>query len=124
MTIGIVYFLYGRMLGPRFSHRLRVQRWSTLIFAFFPSQILYTSLISDSILFQFLLCLGVLILLNCDWRMAMVGGLVFGLAALTRPYVLFVPAVAIAYNRPNQSIKRTLSHLALAFVSMLTVIMP
>jgi len=49
-----VFYVFSRAL----VEKVEVRRWAAVLIAFFPSQIAYTSLISDSILFQFLLYFG------------------------------------------------------------------
>ena len=100
LTVGLFYKLCGVMLRDTWPGKTQVQRTAAIIFAFFPSQILYATLLSDSILFQFLLVSGTLLLLrtgakNCVWA-----GLMFGVAALVRPYAILIPLVVLAARSP------------------------
>ena len=128
LTIGIVYALFGRLLArgaPAGSENdERIRRWATVLFACFPSQIVYVALVSDSILFQCLLYAGLLLLLLPRWRAVMAGGVVLGLAALTRPYVLFVPVVVGALLIGRQRGRGVLRRTAVATLLMLLVIAP
>ncbi len=63
--------------------------------AFYPNQIAYTSLLSTEILFQFLTLLGAVLFVYAEGRMKwfFLAGLAWGLAVLTKPQAVFIPAL-------------------------------
>ena len=111
-TIWIVYRLAEQMLATGQARTVRIARIAALLFAFSPSQVLYVALLSDSVLFQFLLCSGTLVLLQARmrWPRLAAGGAIFGLATLTRPYAMLLPGVVIAAaaisRRPGHRMRR------------------
>jgi hypothetical protein len=131
ITIWIVYRLSERMLGaeiPR-GDRVsgdRVSRVAVLLLALFPSQILYTSLASDSVLFQFLLCLGLLVLMaaRIGWARLAVGGMIFGLATLTRPYAVLVPGVVLACRGGRDRVFVQARRLIVVYAAVVMVLAP
>jgi hypothetical protein len=126
LTIWVVYRLSERMLGAERFRANRVQRVTVLLFALFPSQILYTALASDSVLFQFLLCTGILVLLaaRTDWRRLAAGGIIFGLATLTRPYAIFVPGVVIALQGGRNGLAVQARRMIFVYATVVMVLTP
>ncbi|MCA9729940.1 MAG: glycosyltransferase family 39 protein [Candidatus Eisenbacteria bacterium] len=82
-ALGVVVF-YG--IALRLSSDLLVPRLAAILLAVFPNQIAYCGLLSDSVLFQFLLLVGCYLLLSSSVTRALLSGIVFGLATLTRAY--------------------------------------
>lgn len=92
-----VFYVFSRAL----IEKTEVRRWAAVLIAFFPSQIAYASLSSDSILFQFLLYFGLWMMIKPIWYRAFLGGVVLGLSALTRPYGLLIPLIGSLFLWPN-----------------------
>lgn len=126
LTIWIVYQLTARMLTTENPRRARIQKTTVLLFALFPSQILYTALVSDSALFQFLLCGGVLVLLPARPGLGRLtsGGIIFGLATLTRPYTILVPAVVMVIRGARAGFADRMGRQALVYAVAFAVLIP
>jgi 4-amino-4-deoxy-L-arabinose transferase-like glycosyltransferase len=77
----------------------RVAQLSLFFLAIYPNHIAYVTLLFNEILLTFLLLLGswLLLLRPQKWRLAM-AGIVFGYAVLTKPQVLFVPALILGWQ--------------------------
>jgi len=125
-TIWVVARLSERMLVTGESRRYRIVEVAAFLFALFPSQVLYTALVSDSVLFQFLLCTGTLALLTArtGWRRLAAGGAIFGLATLTRPYAIVVPGVLMACQRRRGGFGVRVRRLILVYVAVVMVLIP
>jgi len=93
LGVGIVWLSY-RMAKRLFASEA-AGRMALLLLAFHPNQIAYTSLTASETPFLFLMLLGCLILLRRKQRLRddVLAGFVFGLGCLTKPTMLFVPAV-------------------------------
>ena len=93
LGVGIVWLSY-RIARRLFSSQA-AGRMALLLLAFYPNHIAYTSLTASETPFLFLMLLGCLILLRKKHRLRDDGlaGIVFGLGCLTKPTMLFVPAV-------------------------------
>lgn len=71
-------------------------RLALLLFALYPNNIAYTSLVLTEIYFTFLtLCGAYLFMAKSGWGFLFASGLLFGLAALTKPQVIFLPGFLI-----------------------------
>lgn len=93
LGLGIVWLSYR--IARRLFDSEEAGRMALLLLAFYPNQIAYTSLTATETPFLFLMLLGCLILLREKPRLRDDGlaGIVFGLGCLTKPTMLFVPAV-------------------------------
>lgn len=93
LGLGIVWFSYR--IARRLFASEAAGRMALLLLVFYPNQIAYTSLTASETPFLFLMLLGCLILLRKKHRLREDGlaGIVFGLGCLTKPTMLFVPAV-------------------------------
>ena len=71
-------------------------RMALLLFALYPNNAAYTPLLLTEIFLTILLLLGVYIYITQrGWLSVLVAGLVFGLATLTKPQVLFLPGFLV-----------------------------
>lgn len=109
----------------------RVARWTLLVLAFFPSQILFTHLLSSEALFKPLLLLSILLFLPVDgqrskkWYVMLIGGFVLGMATLTRAISKFLLLVVVPFWwLETRSVKRTIRFTVLALVGFLVVVAP
>jgi len=93
LGLGIVWLSYR--IARRLFASEAAARMALLLLAFYPNQIAYTSLTASETPFLFLMLLGCLILLRRKHRLRddCLAGVVFGLGCLTKPTMLFVPAV-------------------------------
>jgi hypothetical protein len=89
LSLLLVYLLARKLTRYEYAARL-----SVLLLALYPNYAAYTSVTLSEIYFTFLLLLGVylFITLRGGWRILGVG-IVFGLAALTKPQFVFIPAL-------------------------------
>jgi 4-amino-4-deoxy-L-arabinose transferase-like glycosyltransferase len=110
-------------LSRRLFRSERTARLTLLLLSFYPNHIAYTSLVASEILFTFLMLLGVALLLVADRRfpLAVLAGVVFGLACLARPQLLPVPLVTILLL-PRA--RRTALSLATVYAVLLLVLVP
>lgn len=92
LIVLLIYLLIRRLLGEKPA------RWTAVIIAFFPSQILFTNLLASETLFTVLFLLALLLLTaEHSVKYILLGGIVLGLAALTRPLILIFPIFLILY---------------------------
>jgi 4-amino-4-deoxy-L-arabinose transferase-like glycosyltransferase len=79
------------MGGDRAAANLAV-----LLLAIYPNQVAYTALLSSEPLFALLLTVGILAMFRGTWQGWTAAGLLFGLAVLTKPQALPIPALLLA----------------------------
>jgi 4-amino-4-deoxy-L-arabinose transferase-like glycosyltransferase len=80
-----------RLFRNDFSANLAV-----LLFAIYPNNIAYTPLLFTEVYITFLLLLGFyLFVVKRTWPWTLLLGLIFGLAALTKPQMVFVPGLLV-----------------------------
>jgi 4-amino-4-deoxy-L-arabinose transferase-like glycosyltransferase len=96
LTCGWVYLL-GLTLFGRNAGRL-----AGFIAIFYPFLVYYTGVVLSENLFTFFLmagsvCLAVLAQQGFRWRYALGGGILLGLATLTRPMTLALPAILVVW---------------------------
>lgn len=115
-----IFYLFARAL----IKRTEVHRLAVLLVALFPSQIAYSSLISDSILFQFFLFLGLWSLMKTSLVRVLLGGIVFGLSILTRPYAFMIPLIAGLSLWTNLRLSVRFRNLLLVYLTSLIVVAP
>ena len=102
-------------------------RTCALLLAFLPNHIAYTSLTSVEIFFTFLVTSGVALLLLAEGRfrwIAFIGaGIVFGVAALTKPQAILLPAIVLLalYHGDWRALLRRLS---IVYIGVLLCLMP
>jgi hypothetical protein len=86
-------------LTRRIFHSEAAARLGVLLLAIYPNNIAYTSFILTEIYFTFLLLLGVyLYITQRGWIGVFFSGLVFGLATLTKPQIIFFPLILVAFQ--------------------------
>jgi hypothetical protein len=87
LSVGMIILIKiaGKQLFPGPTWRL-----AAVIIAIFPNQIAYVPLLSVEIFFEFLLLLGFVLI---SGRSAIISGLAFGIAALTKTQAVFLPAI-------------------------------
>jgi 4-amino-4-deoxy-L-arabinose transferase-like glycosyltransferase len=124
LGFGIVWFSY------RIATRLFVSepagRMALLLLALCPNQIAYTSLTASETPFLFLMLLGCLILVRKRRRLRhdALAGVVFGFGCLTKPTMLFVPAVFIGLSLLRRFRWATVARGLAVFGAMGLVILP
>jgi len=109
----------------------KVARWTLVLLAFFPSQILFTHLLASEALFNPLLLLSILLFVSADdrlsekWYIMLVGGIALGTATLTRAVSKFLLLVVIPYWWwHSRSVKRTARFALLALIGFSLVVVP
>ncbi len=115
-------FLLGRRL---FSERVGLI--GAGIFALFPIQILYVSIMMTETVFTTLLLLYLLICTGekASWRMSLAAGIVLGAGTLVRPTILLLPAAVFAVRwKSGWTPGENLRALALALAGALIVLSP
>ncbi|MEW6413237.1 MAG: glycosyltransferase family 39 protein [Candidatus Zixiibacteriota bacterium] len=125
---GIVVFTY---LIVRRCWDESVARWTTLIVALFPSQIFFTYLPASEILFTFLLLASILSFLTLDrkltgkWYQVLLGGILLGLATLTRVISKLLLVVIIPFWLwETKDLSRTIKYGLVALCGFGLVIVP
>ena len=96
LQCGSAYLLYR--VARRLFHSELTGRLSLLLFACYPNNIGYSSLLSSENLFIFLMLLGIATLLAAErrWWLLPFAGLVWGAAVFTRPQAVFIPLIFFA----------------------------
>lgn len=114
----------------------RIALMAATLTAIYPNYIFFNNLLASENLFIPLMLIGLLVLLDnryevdVKWRYG-IAGLIFGLAALTRPAVLFFPVVFFAWHAIRQEDRqnrqgwgKALGLSALMAMAMIIVIVP
>jgi 4-amino-4-deoxy-L-arabinose transferase-like glycosyltransferase len=119
-TVVLVYALALRLFD-RTAARL-----AALLFAVFPSQILFASLVYSETLFAFLFVLGLFLITNISRLPPLVAlGLVAGAAALTRETGLGLLIIAALYwYLATRDWRRVLQHAAIALAACAAIVLP
>jgi 4-amino-4-deoxy-L-arabinose transferase-like glycosyltransferase len=98
-------------------------RVACILLALFPSQIGYCSLVSDSVLFTFLLWAGAACLARpTAFPRSLLGGIVFGLATLVRPYAFLVPLILLVWR--GATWRARLRSALLVYAAAIAVLVP
>ena len=83
-------------LARRIFNSEAAARLGVLLLTIYPNHVGYTAFTLTEIYFTFLLLLGIyLYLVRHGWIWVFVSGLVFGLATLTKPQVIFLPGMLV-----------------------------
>src|SRR5258708_39390036 len=89
------------------------------------NQLAYSSMISDSILFQFLMYAVLLLLVFAERRMLLaLAGLVAGFASLVRPYGILLPLLFVIVRGRRESWSRLVWILAITYGVAVPVLVP
>jgi len=118
-VLALSYWLTRRLFRSE-----RTARLTLLLLAFYPNHIAYTSLVASEILFTFLMLLGIALLLVADRRfpVAVLAGVVFGLACLARPQLLLAPFVTIVLLPRAEPLAASLGRTALSLATVYSVL--
>jgi 4-amino-4-deoxy-L-arabinose transferase-like glycosyltransferase len=123
LAAGTVALFYP--LAQSLSGSTLVARLATLFVLAWPNQIAYTSLASDSVLFEFLLCAVLLVLAQNKGVAGLVlAGVLTGLAALVRPYGILLPVLFLAVRFYRQPARRTLQILGVVYLAAILTLVP
>jgi 4-amino-4-deoxy-L-arabinose transferase-like glycosyltransferase len=99
----------------------------TLILSFFPNHVAYTSLTSVEIFFVCLMALAVLLLLigkeRGNWWLLAASGLVFGLAAHTKPQSVLLPLIVLGVLE-LRNWRRLLPQLGVVYLTIVLTLTP
>ena len=118
-TILCVYYFVRKVF-----HSETAARISALVLAFHPNNIAYTSLLTADMFLAFLLVLGAMVFISANGRSGfwILSGLVWGLAALTKPQSIVVPAIFLLVFLAD---KKLLLHAgALIYLMIFAVLAP
>lgn len=142
--LGIIFFLFGKNLlvgqianlllsAASFFLLLKLTRHiflsettariAVLLFTLYPNNAAYTPILLTEVYFTFFLLLGCYIYITRrGWAWVLTAGLIFGVAALTKPQVLFLPGILILLGLVDKQERKYLSkHIAKGFVIYLAV---
>lgn len=117
----LVFALLLRLSGDWFGDR-RIGRLAVLLLAVYPNQIAYVPLLSTELFYQALLLSGLFLLSRGTLAMTLLGGVVFGLACLTKAQTIPLPALLLlvawwsAGRRPPIARQLIVTYLAMAVV--------
>jgi 4-amino-4-deoxy-L-arabinose transferase-like glycosyltransferase len=127
LSVGCIYFFYRilKCLG----YQNIIIRVSIIILLFYPNQIGYTSITSDTILFQTLFYLSLLTLIYAFNRFTIkwfiISGVFCGLMVLTRPYGIILPLlVSIYYLIKQNNFIKSVKHSLILFLFLIITILP
>jgi hypothetical protein len=121
LSVGVVCL--AAAVGKRLFPDSRAWRLGVLLIAILPNQIAYVPLMSVEIFFEFLLLLGLVLMMTGSFQSLLASGVVFGVAALTKTQAVLVPAVMalpLLASRAGQWVRTV----ALTGVVMLAVVLP
>jgi hypothetical protein len=127
-SCGIVFLTY---LLIREIWNERIARWSAIILVFFPSQILFVNKLATEPMFTalFLAALLVLVLSNAGSRgrlyYPLIGGVVLGLATLTRAITLiYLIFPAVYWYMQTGKIGKAVRNTILALIGFVLIVVP
>ena len=122
-TLGMAFFLYAKWFAGRPGKIMAAYG----ITALFPHLIAYNNVAGNETLFLFLLVGLLLLQLYLPpvlWKYPLIG-LLCGVAALTKPFMLAYPVVlAVIWWAQGKRLKETLAATALVFATLLLVLSP
>ncbi|UCC45050.1 MAG: glycosyltransferase family 39 protein, partial [Candidatus Zixiibacteriota bacterium] len=125
ITVWLSYMIARRVWNES------VARWTALIMALLPSQVLFTNLLASEHLFTPLFLTSVLLFitfrdrLTGRWQRVLIGGLCLGLATLARPVSKLFLAVIIAWwIWQSRDIRRTVKYSLVALFAFAVVVAP
>lgn len=125
LQCGAVYLVYR--LGRRLFASEYTGRLAMLLYACYPENVGFTSLLASEHLFIFLMLLGTALLLRArrHWGLLALCGVVWGLATLTRPQAVGIPALyfALAAWRAG-SLRRLLLPCAVVHLLLALTLLP
>ncbi|ODT70104.1 MAG: glycosyl transferase [Nitrosomonadales bacterium SCN 54-20] len=111
LVMAAVSFLLQLELTRRIFRSEAAARLSVLLLTLYPNHAAYTSFILTEIYFTFLLLLGVyLYITRSHWLWVWICGIVFGLAALTKPQVVFLPGLLVLFHVFSKERRDKLRH--------------
>jgi 4-amino-4-deoxy-L-arabinose transferase-like glycosyltransferase len=111
LVMAAVSFFLQLELTRRIFRSEAAARLGVLLLTLYPNHAAYTSFILSEIYFTFLLLLGVcLYITRSHWFWILVSGIVFGLAALTKPQVVFLPGLLVLFHVFSRERKDKLRH--------------
>jgi hypothetical protein len=117
----VVFFL----VAVRLTDSIIIPRLATLAVVFWPNQIAYCALLSDTLLFQFLLYASLLVLMTVPRRLMLVpAGLLIGLTTLVRPYGIMIPLVFVVARMSRERLWRLVHVLVIAYAAAAVVLAP
>ena len=130
LLLGLAAVLFSYLIVKRvFSEP--VARWTMLLMALFPSQILFANLLASEMLFLPLLLAALLLFILSDryrggrWYIACASGVVLGLATLTRSISQPLILLVIPYwYLETKDVKRTTKYSLLAMIGFAVIVVP
>jgi 4-amino-4-deoxy-L-arabinose transferase-like glycosyltransferase len=106
-------------------------RWTMVLMSFFPSQILFTRLLVSEMMFTALLLASLLLFFHgvnnerTNWSVVSIGGVLLGLATLTRAVAKYLPVIIILYFAlQTRSFRTTVKLGVLALAGFAVVVTP
>jgi 4-amino-4-deoxy-L-arabinose transferase-like glycosyltransferase len=116
-------------LGRQIFRSESTARVSALLLALYPNNVAYTPLLLTEIYFTFLLLLAVYIYITKSSTLwVLLAGLVFGLAALTKPQVLFLPGLLallpLLSREGRASTRRHIINGMMLYAAMAVILVP
>jgi 4-amino-4-deoxy-L-arabinose transferase-like glycosyltransferase len=125
--LGVLFYLFGQdqlvgqianllMAAATFFLQLELTRrifnsepaarLGVLLLTIYPNHVGYTAFTLTEIYFTFLLLLGIYIyLVRGGWMWVVASGIIFGLATLTKPQVIFLPGLLVLLQQLNREKK-------------------
>ncbi|MBA4141424.1 MAG: glycosyltransferase family 39 protein [Nitrosospira sp.] len=148
--LGVIFYLFGAeqfvgqianllMAGASFFLQLELTRrifrseaaarFGVLLLTIYPNHIGYIPFTLTEIYFTFLLLLGTYIYIaRQGWVWVLVAGLVFGLAALTKPQVVFLPSFLVLFqmasHREKAKLRECFIKAVVIYLMMAAVLVP
>jgi hypothetical protein len=116
-----VFFL----LAVRLTDGAIVARLATLAVVFWPNQIAYCALLSDTLLFQFLVYASLLVLITVRRRLMLVpAGFLVGLTTLVRPYGILIPLLFVMLRTRRERLSRVVQILVIGYGAAAVILTP
>jgi 4-amino-4-deoxy-L-arabinose transferase-like glycosyltransferase len=95
LILSALVFMLTLSMGAALFRDRAVGRAAVLILTFYPNQIGYVPFLSTEIFYEFLLSLSLLLFVRDRFFSALLAGLVFGVATLTKPQTLLMPGFVL-----------------------------
>ncbi len=121
-------FALTALLGAALFRNRMVGRVAVLILTLYPNQISYVPLLSTEIFFEFLLLLGIYLLMQDRILPTLLAGAAFGIGTLTKSQAFLIPGFVLFFvfiTKPSkESFFRAATIMCVAYIAAVLVILP
>ena len=125
IPLGLLTVLLSFGIARRLQFSESVARLTAVVVCLFPGLILYTGLLWSETVFVTLILGGIWLCLSVRPMSLFAGGLLLGIAALTRPMAVLLPIVLVAYWwLGNRSMRLVAIRLVVVAAGLILIVLP